>query len=185
MEKKKDKTTAGVGGFPPSSEHIPPLCPPAPVATALIYSFFSSPHQIRCGGQICRHRWRDHQGLPQKVLAGKHKEDAGGNRRGGGPLEVDLEARGEGDAGLRPTKSNDVVGRENRAAARISPEASKPSSASSSPADSWPRGRGLGQCCLPYRRLLLLWSGSADQSQGPRRAITPDPFHRAAWSLQQ
>lgn len=132
-----------VGRFPPSSHRSPPLCPPAPAAASLIHSFVSSPCQVRCGGQICRHRWRDHQGLPQEVLAGEEKGGAGEEEERRGPLERDLEARGGGDVGFRPIKSNDVVGRENGAAARISPEASQPSSVSSSPADSWPRGRGL------------------------------------------
>lgn len=132
-----------VGGFPSSSQHIPPLCPPPPVAATLIHSFIFSPCQVRCRGQICRHRRRDHQGLPQKVLAEKQTGGAGKEEERRGPLEVDLEARGGEDVGFRPIKSNDVVGRENQAAARISPEASLPSSVSSSAPDSRPRGRGL------------------------------------------
>lgn len=74
--------------------------------------------------------------FPKRYLQGK-KEGGGGGAEGGGAPELDLGARGGADVELHPTKSNDVVGRESRAAARISPEASQPSSVSSSPADSW------------------------------------------------
>lgn len=43
-------------------KHIPDFC------NCMFYSFIFSACQAWCLGQICCHRWRDHTGLPQKVL---------------------------------------------------------------------------------------------------------------------
>lgn len=43
-------------------KHIPDFC------NCVFYNFIFSACQAWCCGQICCHRWRDHTGLPQKVL---------------------------------------------------------------------------------------------------------------------
>lgn len=126
-----------VGGGPPSSQHISPLCPPASFVATLIYTLLLS-----LSGQVS---WPDLSPPMEGSLGSTPKgtQQKGGAGEAGErwrPLELDLEARGRGEVGLCTTKSNDVVGRENQAAARISPEALHLSSVSSSLADSWLQG---------------------------------------------
>lgn len=135
QEKQQENETTEpgqmAGGFPPFSHHIPfsvSCC-------SFCRRFDPQLRLLSLSGPVS---WPDlsppMEGSPGFTPKGNHREtkEVEEERRGGGPLELDLEARGGGDEGFRPIKSNDVVGQESRAAARISPEASQPSSVSSS-----------------------------------------------------